>query len=208
MPLHENVVGGGDAPDIGEFRRIIAHRCIGERLFERCRFDDDAERGAILRRDLVKVVGGAQAAGARHVLGDHQRRAGKMFSKMARDHAAVEVVAAAGRVADREGDGLAGEERLGRLRLRHGGDEHHERCRDEPSKPRWRTVQSQKPRHGRQPVLSAIDCVRHGSMTNCAPQWHAAIRLTRMAAAVPRRRHPFFKARGTHALRRLRGPYP
>src|SRR5437016_5870642 len=82
--------------------------------FEGNRFEDDAECGAVARRDLVDVIRGLEAAGARHVLRDDGRLAGNVLAEMARDQPAVEVVAAAGGIADRDRDDLAGEERLAR----------------------------------------------------------------------------------------------
>ena len=105
----------GDAADIGELRRVVLHGGIGERLLERGGFYHDPERGAVLGRDLVEIIGGLEAAGARHVLRDQGRLSGDVLAQVARHHAAVEIVAAARGVADGDGDGLAGEERLGRL---------------------------------------------------------------------------------------------
>ena len=116
VPLHEDVVAGGDPADIGELRRVVLHGGIGERLFERGGFDHDPERRAVLGRDLVEIVRGLEAAGARHVLRDQRRLSGNVLAQMARHHAAVEIVAAARGVADGDRDGLAGEEWLGRLR--------------------------------------------------------------------------------------------
>ena len=111
---YEDVVAGGDAADIGELRRVVLHGGIGERLLERGGFDHDPERGAVLGR-LVEIVRGLEAAGARHVLRDQRRLSGDVLAQVARHHAAVEIVAAARGVADGDGDGLAGEELLGRL---------------------------------------------------------------------------------------------
>jgi hypothetical protein len=79
-------------------------------------FDHDPERGAVLGRDLVEIVRGLEAAGARHVLRDQRRLSRNVLAQVARHHAAVEIVAAARGVADGDRDGLAGEELLGRLR--------------------------------------------------------------------------------------------
>jgi len=88
------------------------HGRIAERLLERRRLNDDAKRGAVLRGDLVDVVRGLEAAGAGHVLRHDGRLSGNVLAEMARDQAAVEIVAAAGGVTDRDGDGLAREERV------------------------------------------------------------------------------------------------
>ncbi len=115
MPLHEDVVAGRDAADIGELGRVVLHGGIGERLLERGGLDDDAERRSVLGRDLVEIVGGLEAAGARHVLRNEGRLSRNVLAQVARHHAAVEIVAAARGVADGDRDGLAGEELVGRL---------------------------------------------------------------------------------------------
>ena len=78
-------------------------------------FNHDPERGAVLGRDLVEIVGGLEAAGARHVLRDQRRLSRNVLAQVARHHAAVEIGGARG-AADGDRDGLAREERLGRLR--------------------------------------------------------------------------------------------
>ena len=60
-----------------------------------------------LRRDRVEPVGRAAAAGAGHVLRHDGRLAGNVRADEAAEHAGIEVVAAAGAVADDEGDALA-----------------------------------------------------------------------------------------------------
>jgi hypothetical protein len=115
MPLHEDVVAGGDAAQIGEFSRVVLDGGIGQRLFEGGRFDDDPKRRSILRRDLVEIVRGLEAACARHVLRDDRRLTGNVFAEVARDHAPIEIVAAARGVADGDRDGLAREKFVDRL---------------------------------------------------------------------------------------------
>src|SRR5262249_19541064 len=63
-----------------------------------------ADDGAVLGRDVVEKIGGAQAAGAGHVLRDDRRIARDVPAEVARDHASVGVVAAPGAIADNEGD--------------------------------------------------------------------------------------------------------
>src|ERR671921_866117 len=66
-----------------------------------------ADDGAVLRRDVVEPVGEAEAAGALHVLGDDRRIARDVLAEVARDQAAVDVVAAADARADDHLDRLA-----------------------------------------------------------------------------------------------------
>src|SRR5262249_18709572 len=115
MPLHEDVIAGGDAANVGEFRGVVLNGGILPRLVERGRLDNDAERRSILRRKLVEIIGRLEAARARHVLRDDRRLPGNMLAEMARDQTPVEIVAAACGVADDDGDGPARKELLDRL---------------------------------------------------------------------------------------------
>ena len=60
--------------------------------------------GAVLRRDIVEIIGRADAAGAGHVLRHDVRLARQEPADMPGDQAAVGVVAAAWRGRDDEGD--------------------------------------------------------------------------------------------------------
>src|SRR6185503_20474463 len=87
------------------------------------RLDDDAaienaEARAVLRRRGVEIVGELEAAGARHVLHHHAGIAGHMTADMPRQHAAIEVVAAAGGIADQDLELLAAKEAFDILRRR------------------------------------------------------------------------------------------
>src|SRR5262249_5908981 len=82
----------------------------------------------VLGGDLVEVVRGLERARSRHVLCNHRWLAGNMPAEVARDHAAVEIVAAAGGVADGDGDGLAREELIDPLRG--GAGRGKQRCRE------------------------------------------------------------------------------
>ena len=66
-----------------------------------------ADNGAVLRRRRSRVVARPAGAGARHVLRHDGRMAGDVLADMARDRRRIEVVAAADREADQEGDSLA-----------------------------------------------------------------------------------------------------
>src|SRR5262249_30508728 len=79
---------------------------------------DQAVDGAVLGRDVVEVVGGADAAAADHVLHHDVGIAGHIFGHVARDQPAVLVVAAAGRgTGDQRQLALGAKEFVGRLRL-------------------------------------------------------------------------------------------
>ena len=54
-----------------------------------------SQREAVLGRDIIDVVRGQDAAGARHVLRRHGRLAGNMIADMAGDQPAEQVIAAA-----------------------------------------------------------------------------------------------------------------
>jgi hypothetical protein len=68
---------------------------------------DRPEGTAVARRRIGQPVGEPQAAGALHVLGQQGRIAGNEPAHVAGEHAGIDVVAAAGRVADIDLDGLA-----------------------------------------------------------------------------------------------------
>ena len=85
---------------------------------------DDRHCAAVPGRDIVDVVGGDEATGARHVLGYHVRLSGQMPADMARHRPAPEVEAAAWSRGDDHGDGLAGKRRL----LRACGRDADRRC--------------------------------------------------------------------------------
>ena len=68
----------------------------------------DRHRRAVLGRDIVMLIGGDEAAGARHVLRHDVRPAGQMLANVAGDHPAPEVEAAAGSGGDDHGHGLVG----------------------------------------------------------------------------------------------------
>ena len=76
--------------------RLQRHRVLQER--------DDA---AVLGRDIVGVVGGAEPARRRHVLHHHGWVARDVVAEMASDGTAVGVIAAAGRGGDDQGNLLA-----------------------------------------------------------------------------------------------------
>ena len=85
---------------------------------------DAGDDGAVLGRDLGEEAGGAAAAGARHVLDHDVGLAGDVAVDVARQRAAVDVVAARRTGADDEVDGPAG---VVVLRRRRRGDEGAER---------------------------------------------------------------------------------
>src|SRR5262249_51698660 len=82
---------------------------------------EQAERGAILRRGAIKVVGRSQAAGAHHVLNRDRRVARNEPADMARDEPRRKVVAAARSVADNKVELAALVKRLHRVLSLPGG---------------------------------------------------------------------------------------
>src|SRR5262249_27631410 len=88
-------------------------------------------------------VGGAQAAGAGHVLRNDRRIARDVPAQMARDHARISIVAATGAIADDEGDVPAAEEFAERMALgARGRQEEGEERQSEAGAhggPRWNT---------------------------------------------------------------------
>ena len=91
-------------------------------------------RGAVLGRNIVDVVGRHQSAGAGHVLRHHRGLAGQVPADMAGHRAAEQVVGAARRAADHHPDGLAREVRLG-VRPALGATPAPRRRADRPSRP-------------------------------------------------------------------------
>ena len=98
------VVGAADPVELG---RVELRALVAEQRIEAGAAADDAEGRAVLGADIVEPVGEPQAAGALHVLRHDVRIAGNVLAHVAREHARIEVVAAADAVADIEIDGLA-----------------------------------------------------------------------------------------------------
>ena len=118
-----NLVGAAAEP--GELGRIELHPGGADQRLDREAAAEGAEHRAVFRGHVVDVVGGVQAAGAGEVLDDEVRVAGKVPAHVAAERARIEVIAAAGGVADDDGDVLALVElghglRLGAGRHRHG----------------------------------------------------------------------------------------
>src|SRR5262249_40385942 len=106
-----------DAAEPGEFRAVERGGRGREQWRGRNGAAEGAERGAVLGRDRIDVLRGAQAPGAGHVLRHDRRPARDMLADVAGDQPAVEVVAAADAVADDEIDGLAAVEILDALSM-------------------------------------------------------------------------------------------
>ena len=71
---------------------------------------EHGDGGAVFRRRGCEMADRRQARGARHVLHDHARMARDVATEMARQEPRILVVAATGRIADDEAQGLAAEE--------------------------------------------------------------------------------------------------
>ena len=111
-----HLVVGAAEPE--EFLGVELRALHAEQRPERAAASHGGERGAVLRRLLVHEVGQPDRARAFHVARHDRRVAGNVLADVARDHAAVEVVGAAGREADIHADGLAFVELGDRLRVR------------------------------------------------------------------------------------------
>ena len=107
---------GGEAAEIAELAGVELGRAADHGRGERLR--QAAERGAVLRRHLGHVLGGDEAAGARHVLRQDRRVARNAGAGTRRR--AGRVVAAARSVADEHADGLAAVEVGDRIGLELG----------------------------------------------------------------------------------------
>ncbi len=128
MPLHEDIVAGGDPPDIGKLAGVVLRRRIVQCLFQCRRFDDNGERRAVPGCHFVDVIGGLQASGARHVLSNDRWLAGEMLTEVPCHQPPIEIITAAGRIADRDRDRFLGEELVAGLRF--GGAESADQSRE------------------------------------------------------------------------------
>ena len=93
--------------DPGELRRLVARSGVAEDRLERGLRRQHAHDGAVLGGDVVEPVGGAQPAGARHVLRHRVGIAGHVPGDVARQRAAEEIETGAGLVADHDVQRLA-----------------------------------------------------------------------------------------------------
>ena len=91
-----------------------------QRVLDRNRLRDHAERSSVLGRCRKDEIGRLEAAGTRHVLGHHRRIAGDMPADETGKQPAVIVVRATRRKTDVEIDDLAFEELFGALPMSAG----------------------------------------------------------------------------------------
>ena len=92
---------------------------------------DRADRGAVMRRHAVEIIGKTQAAGAFEVLRHQRRIAGNMPAEMPADHPRIKVISAADAVADIKVDGAALVEiahRVGESRAERNQTHEHGQC--------------------------------------------------------------------------------
>src|SRR5262249_15195317 len=111
------------------------------------RLREAAERRAVLRRHIVEIAGSEEAAGTLHVLGNDGGIARHVAPEELREHATVDVVSAARRIADHDPQRLAFVEvrdliLCPRLRL----------LRDEKGESAEKRAQSSVPHVGQNPV--------------------------------------------------------
>src|SRR5215472_1870986 len=105
----------GAAADPGEFARIEIGAARPDQRLHRHAAPEYAEHRAVLRGGVVNIIGGTQAAGARHVL-DHDRwMARNVLAEMSSKYARAGVIPAADAVADNDGDRAAAIEAVDRL---------------------------------------------------------------------------------------------
>jgi len=83
---------------------------------------DDADGRAVLRRRVIEIVRSVEAARAGHVLRNERRLARNESAKMPCRQPGVDVETSSNVKSDDDVDGLAPEERFGRLRLCGPGD--------------------------------------------------------------------------------------
>src|SRR5262249_57900639 len=108
--------------ETGQPTRIKLHIGIAaKKTHERHVARERGDGGAVLRRDIVKVIDCAQTTGARHVLYDHRRMSGNELAEMPRKQPRMDVVAATWPIADDQIDLPALVEVGERVRVR-GGD--------------------------------------------------------------------------------------
>jgi len=113
-----------DAADPIEALRVVLNAGCAEDLVGGDFLGQQAERRAVFRRGIVQVIGAGQPLRARHVGNDDARVAGNVPADVPGNQPCIEIVSAAGRIADIDRDGLSGERpRLGVARVRpHGGE--------------------------------------------------------------------------------------
>ena len=120
FPHEDDVDQRVEPADPIELGGLEAHALGAELLVERDRRRADADDGAVLGRDVEDRVHRQEAAGAGLVLRHDRGLSRDVLAEMAGEQPSEGVVAAAGRVADDEVDGLAGVELFGCLRRRLG----------------------------------------------------------------------------------------
>ena len=118
VPDHGDAGRLRHAADPVELRRFVAHLRIAELRLQRDALRHRRDHAAVARRHCEQVIGGEHAAGARHVDRNDARRARDVLADVLRDEAGVDVVRAAGRIADDHADGRPGVEGRDVLRRR------------------------------------------------------------------------------------------
>ena len=100
ITTHRGLLGAAAEPE--ELGRVELRGARADQRLQRDAAAEHAERGAVLRRDVVEHVGGAHGARARRVLHDDGGIAGNVPAHVAGENAGIGVVAAAGAVPDRQ----------------------------------------------------------------------------------------------------------
>jgi hypothetical protein len=118
-PLPDAAIGDvvRHAADPAEFGVVEQRRLVAKQRLHRRRRGEHREREAVGRSLVVDLVCGIERTRARQVRGDGRRLARNEAAVVARQHAHICVVSAAGREARDQGDGLALVEIRDRIRL-------------------------------------------------------------------------------------------
>jgi hypothetical protein len=102
----------GEPAEVAE--RILQARPAG-RLEHQQAVAHDVHHRAVLRRDAGHIIGGGEAARARHVHDHEARIAGDVLAEMPRQHPRIGIVVVAGAAEGDDGDLLAGVEMILRV---------------------------------------------------------------------------------------------
>src|ERR1044071_7373660 len=120
-----------------DLRGVELRLPVLEEWLKRHRVLKQRDHGAVLWRDIVQVIGGAESAGGWHVLRHDGGIARNMLAKMFGDGARVDVVAAADRRADDEVEVLALVEIRDGVSARRTGQDQRQGQREQARREHW-----------------------------------------------------------------------
>jgi hypothetical protein len=116
VPGGAQAVVVGDVADPGELAAVELG--VAQQRLDRHAPRQRADRAAVFRRDVIKILGGAKAPGAGHVLRNECRMARNVSAHIPGQKPRIDVIAAAGAEADDHGNVAAFVEFLDALRAR------------------------------------------------------------------------------------------